>query len=316
MTSENLHEQGEHFEMAVDAIVSGNAEVLRRLLQQVPDLIRTRSSQDHRAMLLHYVAANGVEQQRQRTPPNAVDIAQILIAAGAAVDATFLDGGSGTTPLVSLVTSVHPHRAGIAADLVATLATAGAALEGLKADGEPLRMALEFGYLASAEALDRAGAKVDTLSKAGGLGRLDLVRRYVNENAQMEERDQAFALACMMGHTEVASFLLDSGAPVDKQGRHGFTGLMWSVRNGHTDTIGMLLGRDASMESVNEYGGTALGVALHFHATVPESGADYAAVIDLLLQAGATCSAQQQPTGDADVDTVLRKHGAIGGLSE
>ena len=99
----------EKFEEAVDAVISGDIGTLKSLLEREPDLIRMRSSKAHRAMLIHYVAANGVEDERQRTPVNAVDVAQVLINAGAEIDATFLDGGLGTTPLVSLVTSVHPR---------------------------------------------------------------------------------------------------------------------------------------------------------------------------------------------------------------
>ena len=38
-----------------------------------PELIRQRSSREHRSTLLHYVSANGIEDFRQRTPPNIVD---------------------------------------------------------------------------------------------------------------------------------------------------------------------------------------------------------------------------------------------------
>ena len=41
----------------------------------------------HRATLLHYVGANGVEDYRQRSPQNAVAVAEALLAAGAEVDA-------------------------------------------------------------------------------------------------------------------------------------------------------------------------------------------------------------------------------------
>jgi hypothetical protein len=43
------------FEEAADAIVSGDIATLRRLLDERPELIRQRSSRDHRSTLLHYV---------------------------------------------------------------------------------------------------------------------------------------------------------------------------------------------------------------------------------------------------------------------
>ncbi len=60
------------FEAAADAIVKGDIATLERLLRKEPELIRTRSTREHRATLLHYVSANGVEGYRQETPKNAV----------------------------------------------------------------------------------------------------------------------------------------------------------------------------------------------------------------------------------------------------
>src|SRR5439155_13794899 len=57
-----------HFEAAVDAVVSGNTAVLEKLLLEHPELVRMRSTREHRSTLLHYVSANGVEDFRQKTP--------------------------------------------------------------------------------------------------------------------------------------------------------------------------------------------------------------------------------------------------------
>lgn len=62
------------FELAVDAVVFGRLQELRRLLADAPDLIARRSAYGHRATLLHYIAANGVETRRQTVPANALDI--------------------------------------------------------------------------------------------------------------------------------------------------------------------------------------------------------------------------------------------------
>src|SRR5437016_13081758 len=49
------------FELAVEAIISGDVATLKRLLRESPQLIRTRSTREHHATLLHYVGANAVE---------------------------------------------------------------------------------------------------------------------------------------------------------------------------------------------------------------------------------------------------------------
>src|SRR5262249_23687359 len=60
------------FEATVEAVVTGNSATLRSMLAEIPELVRARSTRRHRATLLHYVAANGVENSRQKTPKNAV----------------------------------------------------------------------------------------------------------------------------------------------------------------------------------------------------------------------------------------------------
>src|SRR6185369_12391779 len=58
------------FERGADAVVAGDVDTLRDLLDETPDLARARSPRPHRATLLIYCGANGVEGERQRTPPN------------------------------------------------------------------------------------------------------------------------------------------------------------------------------------------------------------------------------------------------------
>ena len=59
-------------------------------------------------------AANGVEDYRQKTPPNAIEIARALLEAGAEVDALAetYGGGRGQTTMNLLVSSAHPDIAG------------------------------------------------------------------------------------------------------------------------------------------------------------------------------------------------------------
>ena len=300
------------FEKAVDAVISGDIETLKSLLEREPDLIRMRSSKAHRAMLIHYVAANGVEDERQSTPANAVDVANVLIDAGAEIDATFLDGGSGTTPLVSLVTSFHPHKSGVAAELVSVFVDAGARVDGLKGDGEPLRLALSSEYPESVQALLKCRAKIMNVEVAAGLGEFELIEKFVDEGGlARRELEEAFWSACKYGHTEVAECLLKYGVDIDARGGANNTGLMLASQRGRSDTVEMLLGYGASVELKNDYGGTALGSMMYFLANHPVIGTDYAGVIELLLDAGSEFNFGGKTTGDDEVDDMLRKRGAI-----
>ena len=168
--------EGAEFEVAADAVVDGNLARLESLLRRNPALAHARSARIHRATLLYYLAANGIEDFRQRSPANAPEIARLLLDAGAEVDALCGPDDSGDTPMLALVTSVHPHDMGVATDLIEIFVEAGSRVDGLNGDGAPVRLALKFGYPESAAALVRLGAEVKTVAMAAGLGQLDLTR--------------------------------------------------------------------------------------------------------------------------------------------
>src|SRR5439155_7570342 len=163
------------FETAVEAVVSGDAAGLGPMLREHAELVRARSTRRHHATLLHYVAANGVEGGRQKTPKNAVEIAKLLLDAGAEVDALADMYQAKCTTMSMLVSSAHPHGVGLQAALAETLLDYGAALEGPGTNWQSaLLTALQFGYRDTAEALTRRGAPVESLGAAAGLGRLEV----------------------------------------------------------------------------------------------------------------------------------------------
>lgn len=57
------------FEAAADAIHAGDLDALRQLLDRQPELVAMRSPFPHRQTLLHHVAANGIECERQIRSP-------------------------------------------------------------------------------------------------------------------------------------------------------------------------------------------------------------------------------------------------------
>jgi hypothetical protein len=109
------------FELAVDAVVLGRLEELDRLLADVPDLVGRRSAYGHRATLLHYTAANGVEIRRQVVPANAAEITARLLDAGADAAAKLHAYGGTSDTLAMLTSSAHPRAAGVAAEIESVL---------------------------------------------------------------------------------------------------------------------------------------------------------------------------------------------------
>lgn len=296
------------FESAVDAVVTGDAASLRQLLQSHPDLIRARSPRTHRSTLLHYVGANGVESWRQRTPPNAVDIAELLLASGAEVDA--LAGMyEGSTTLGLVATSVHPLRAGVQNDLIDLLLDHGAAIDLPGNAGRGQRIVngcLANGRPGAAEHLARRGAQLD-LEGAAGVGRLELVRGFFEKNGRLkdgatpEQAKSGFQWACEYGHAPVAEFLLQQGISVNELHR-GQTGLHWAAHGGHPDVVKLLLRNGASIQRKDErFGGTPLEWALHGWA----DGRDrtrYHEVVAALVAAGAQVDRKRIAREQLDAD--------------
>src|SRR5215472_11318127 len=193
------------YEAAVEAIVDGDLAVLKRLLRRNPELARTRSMRAHRSTLLHYVSANGVEDFRQRTPMNIVEITRLLLNAGADVNAESDAYGGRSTALGLTATSWHPQAAGVQLPLMELLIENGAIIDGPDG-GSAVNGCLHNGRGAAAEFFASHGAMLD-LEAAAGVGRLDLVKGFFNDDgilnpaATSEQMKDGFAWACEFGRT-------------------------------------------------------------------------------------------------------------------
>ena len=172
------------FLAAATAVIEGDLESLRAMVEEDGELVAARSM-DHGASLLHYVSANGpVEDDMQKTPANAIEIARFLIESGCEVDAT-IDGEPASTPLVALVTSEFPAMAGLQKELTALYLNSGAAVNGLKDDGYPLACALCFQYPDAIAALVEGGARIDNVLAASALGRLEFVKSCFDDDGRL-----------------------------------------------------------------------------------------------------------------------------------
>jgi ankyrin repeat protein len=268
------------FESAVEAVIGGDLGELESLLRANPELVRARSTRInnfdppvHRATLLHYIAANGVEGYRQKTPANAVETARTLLQAGAEADALADMYGGQYATMSMLVSSCHPAQAGVQVALVETLLDFGAAVEARGSDkwGSPLMTALAFGYRSAAEALVRRGARVDNIAAAAGLGRVAEATQLL-ATAESETRHRALALAAQHGHVEIVRLLLDAGEDPSRynpDGNHGHsTPLHQAIAGGHDAAVRLLVERGARLDIKDRiYQGTPLGWAKYLGKT-------------------------------------------------
>src|SRR5688572_3657297 len=323
------------FERAADAVVNGDMAGLNELLEKDPGLVREHSARKHHATLLHYVAANGVEDFRQKTPPNAVAIAQRLIVAGAEVDALADTYGGDTyqTTMNLLVSSTHPAEAGLQSKLVEVLLDHGAAIDGLARDSSPILTALAFGYRDAADTLARRGAAINHVVVAAAVGRLDLVREWVVDANTLTHAhgpyvgpdwvhipddakgqiEMALVWACKFGRVDIAGFLLERGVDPASKDRHDMTALHWASARGLLDIMEILLAGKAPLEVRNTWGGTVLDSTAWFAVNAPMPGVDYPRVIERLLEAGADPREVYPPsTGISAIDSILEKYRAAG----
>lgn len=198
------------FERAADAVVRGDVDGLRALMSDHPELAAARSPRPHRCTLLHYVAANGVEGERQRTPANAVEVIELLLAAGSDPNASCYAyrGGPEQTPRGLLAGSAPPRAARLTLPMIAALARGGARLD----DVDTLLVRLT------------AGARVDPAAPAAG---------------------RALVESVMLGETGLVRALLEAGVDVNARRGDGATALHQAAFDGDAALVETLLSRGA-----------------------------------------------------------------------
>lgn len=298
------------FEAAADAVVAGDEDALRELLTANPGLARERSEREHGATLLIYTSANGVETYRQHTPANVVRIAELLLNAGADIEAAAEVYGGRCTTLGLVATSAHPRLAGVQLPLIQLLLDRGARIEGeIGGNGTGIvRACLDNGCPEAAAYLGDRGAPI-LLADAAGLGRREALERLIADasytSAQMAE---ALRYARAYGQTEVAELLIRLGANIADATRDGQTPAHMAVIGGHIETVKMLLAHRPPLEQQNVYGGTVLGQTL-WSAAHGGDADRYIAMIHALLAAGAKLPDRHVPI-NANVDAFLLEKGS------
>jgi ankyrin repeat protein len=293
------------FEEAADAIVHGDTSRLSVLLAQHPRLVHERSTREHRSTLLHYVSANGVEDFRQKTPPNIVAIAEMLIDAGADVDAASEAYGGGSTTLGLVATSVHPEAAGVQIALLEALLARGAKIEqpGLAGNGHSIVLGcLANGQGAAARFFADRGATLN-LEEAAGVGRVDVVKTFFDSEghllpgATQKQMESGFLYACGYGAAEAAAFLLARGVDPGTRTDRGQTGLHWAMYGPRVAVVDLLLQHGAPVNARDAMEATPLHWALRgWTSTTDRSEREaYYAIVRRLVDAGAETDLPRAP---------------------
>ncbi|HKT89884.1 MAG TPA: ankyrin repeat domain-containing protein [Candidatus Sulfotelmatobacter sp.] len=248
--------QDSAFRRAVDLLDAGGVEGLKAHLRSHPKLVHERvvfegGNYFQNPSLLEFAAENPI--RHGKLPANIVEIARLILDAGAKNDQATLDETLG------LVCSGRvPRECGVQIALIDLLCDYGAVPE--------RAMPSAHGEFEAAEALLRRGARLD-LPAAAALGRVDDARRLL-PGASAEDRHRGLALSAQFGRTEVVRMLLDAGEDPSRYNPAGFhahsTPLHQAALAGHEETVRLLVERGARLDLKDTmWQGTPEGWALH-----------------------------------------------------
>ncbi len=156
------------FHPAIQAIKSGDIQLLRSLVTADPTLATSRSSKSH-PTLLQCLALDAQDVS------NKIEMAQVLIDAGAEINGPLRASASG-------------NNVGVAAALL----DAGAEINGT-GGWSPLEEALYWSSNDVRDLLLERGASVHNLRIAAGLGRTDLIESFFNSDSSLKPEAGAIA---------------------------------------------------------------------------------------------------------------------------
>jgi hypothetical protein len=231
----------------------GDAEGLRDHLAAHPELVRRTvrfadGGYFTDPTLLEFAAENPV--RRGTLPANVVEVATVVLAAGAKADRSRVGSA------LALVCSGRvPREHGVQVPLIDLLCDHGADPD------RGMLPALVHGEFEAVDALLRRGARVD-LPVAAALGNGEEVRRLLPASSP-EARHRALALAAQHGRTDAVRRLLDAGEDPNRYNPAGChahsTPLHQAAGYGHLEVVQLLVERGAKRETKDLiYQGTPL----------------------------------------------------------
>jgi ankyrin repeat protein len=315
-----------------EAAKQGNLEKVRGLVDKDPALVAAKDKGGQTP--LHWAAFSGN-----------LDLVRFLLDKGAAVDAK---NARGLTPLAFTAIQGRTQAAGLliergadvnvrnalnmtpliiaaeqgAVELVKKLIAAGADVGVESQIGTALHRAAFKGQTEVIQILLKAGAKTEVMSRkyfplhlAAMAGHLEAVSALVKGGADMNSLDGGQqtplhrVLSASNPHvSEIARFLIDSGAKVDTTDEEGETPLMTAVRQGYTEVVRSLLEKGSRTDVRDR----------NFHRTLLHLAAiyGYGDIADMLLSRGLDANARDVYGATPVTDALIHGNATVVGVLE
>jgi ankyrin repeat protein len=266
------------FDAALAALDAGDIDRLRDLIGADPSLVHARTNLEppygyfSGATLLHHVAGNPYRDNP--LPPNIVDVARVLLDAGADVSARTLGPNGGDT-MGLLVTGKQASDMGVTGALMDHLLERGAPLDLTRDDA--LDASLANHSPRAAEKMIELGAKADVLA-AAALGRMDLLRSFFDSKGQLLSRPRrhgkemsardviglALLYAYVREQREAVDFLLEKDGNWNVTGVNNGAVLHRAAWNGDLEMVRRLVTKGADISNRdNPFNSTPLSWAQH-----------------------------------------------------
>lgn len=273
------------FPEALAAFDAGDAEGLRGVLHDYPELTRARTNLDppygyfSAATLLHHVAGNPW-RDGVTLPTNVVELARVLLDAGSEVDAMTLGRNGGTT-MSLVITGKQASDMNVSGPLIDLLRERGARLEldgvgGIVRDWTTdniLDAPLANHAPRAAEKLIELGAPVD-ICAAAALGRMDWLRGMFDDRGQL------------------TTPRLRNGKPLSQRDAIGLA-MLFAYVNRRREAVDFLLAKDGNWDMIGVNNGTALHRAA-WEGDLP--------MVQRLVALGADVSNRQNPYDSTPLD--------------
>jgi ankyrin repeat protein len=266
------------FGAALAALDSGDVERLRALITADPSLLHARTNLEppygyfSGATLLHHAAGNPYRDKP--LPGNVVELARVLLDAGADVNARTLGPNGGDT-MGLLVTGKQASDMGVTGPLMDLLLQRGAQLD--LTNDDVFDASLANHSPAAAEKMIQLGARPDVLVVAA-LGRMDLLRGCFDSEGRLKSlprrhgkelsaRD-AIGLAALYAYVreqrEAVDFLLDKDGNWDMTGVNNGTLVHRAAWEGDLEMVQRLVAKGADISNRdNPFHSTPLSWAQH-----------------------------------------------------